>query len=137
MSNPKYMLDTDIASYAIRGQTPSVDRMLTSEGGNVCIWVITRAELVYGIQVMPTDHQIHLSTLRFIDETITLSWGNEAADTYADIRHELTTTGRPIGDRDVMIASHAISLGAVLVTNNTRHHGRLAPRLQIENWVDA
>lgn len=133
------MLDTDIASYAIRGRTPSVDRMLTSVGGsgNVCISVITRAELVYGIQVLPTDHQIHLSTRRFIGETITLPWGDDAADAYAKIRHQLTTAGRPIGDRDMMIAAHAISLGAVLVTNNIRHHGRLAPLLQIENWADA
>lgn len=35
-----------------------------------------------------------------------------------------------------MIAAHAISLGAILVTNNTRHFGRLAPMLTIENWVD-
>ncbi len=132
------MLDTDIASYAIRGRTPSVDRMLTSVGGgNVCISVITRAELVYGIQILPSDHQIHLLTQRFVDETITLSWGEDAADIYAKIRHELTTSGRPIGDRDMMIAAHAIAMGAVLVTNNTRHHGRLAHLLQIENWVDA
>ena len=133
------MLDTDIASYAIRGRMPSVDRRLTSVGGSssVCISAISRAELVYGIQALATDHPIHLLTWRFISETTTLPWGNEAADIYAEIRHELTTTGRPIGDRDMMIAAHAISLGAVLVTNNTRHHGRLAPLLQIENWADA
>lgn len=138
MNSPHYMLDTDIASYAIRGRTPSVDKMLTSVGssGKVCISVSTRAELVYGIQALPTNHQIHLSTLRFIGETITLPWGHEAADIYAEIRHELMTTGRPIEDRDMMIAAHAISMGAVLVTNNTRHHGRRAPLLQVENWVD-
>jgi tRNA(fMet)-specific endonuclease VapC len=36
---------------------------------------------------------------------------------------------------DLMIAAHAIVLGAVLVTNNTRHYARLAPALTLENWV--
>lgn len=133
------MLDTDIASYAIRGRTPSVDRMLTSVGGSgsVYISVITWAELVYGIQILPTDHQIHLSARRFIGETITLPWGDDAADAYAKIRHRLKSSGRPIGDRDTMIAAHAISLGAVLVSNNMRHHARLSPPLDLENWADA
>ncbi len=132
------MLDTDTSSYIINGRVPSVrTRLAEIPPTQVCISVVTRAELFYGIQALPDDHKIHLATLRFIGETITLPWGHEAADIYAEIRHELTTTGRPIGDRDMMIAAHAISLGAVLVTNNTRHHARLAPLLQIENWVDA
>jgi tRNA(fMet)-specific endonuclease VapC len=40
-----------------------------------------------------------------------------------------------IGEMDLMIAAHAISLGATLVTNNLRHFSRLQPRLEIENWV--
>lgn len=138
MNQRQYMLDTDISSYIIKNRVPSVRRRLAEKPPtHICISVITRAELFYGIQALPDDHKIHQSTRWFLGETITLPWGNEAADIYARIRHELTTTGRPIGDRDMMIAAHAISLGAVLVTNNTRHHGRLAPLLQIENWVDA
>lgn len=34
-----------------------------------------------------------------------------------------------------MIAAHAISLGAILVTNNTQHFSRFEPALTMENWV--
>jgi len=130
------MLDSDIASYAIRGRSPSVDAKLTEVGiDRICISVVTRAELYYGIQSLPTAHTIYTTTMRFLQNTLTIPWDSEAADIYAEIRHQLTSTGRPIGDRDMMIAAHAMSLGAVLVTNNTRHHGRLAPSLVLENWA--
>ncbi len=138
MSTPHYILDTDIASYAIKGRTSTVDAMLTVVGiTQVCISAVTRAELVYGIQVLPALHKIHRSTRRFLTEVTVIPWGADAADAYAEIRHRLKSSGRPIGDRDTMIAAHAISLGAVLVSNNMRHHARLSPPLDLENWAIA
>jgi tRNA(fMet)-specific endonuclease VapC len=61
-------------------------------------------------------------------------WDAEAAGFYADIRHQLVTSGQQIGELDMMIAAHAIALGAVLVTNNTRHYGRIDAPLILENW---
>jgi len=34
-----------------------------------------------------------------------------------------------------MIAAHAMSLSAILVTNNLKHFERLSPFITIENWV--
>ncbi len=137
MNQRQYMLDTDTSSYIINGRVPSVRRRLAEKPPTqICISVVTRAELLYGLQGLPSDHHYHEGIWLFLGETITLPWGDDAADIYAEIRHQLTTAGRPIGDRDMMIAAHAISLGAVLVTNNIRHHARLASLLQIENWVD-
>ena len=54
-----------------------------------------------------------------------LPWDSEAAGCYADIRHQLATTGQPIGELDMMIAAHSLSAGAVPVTNNARHYQRI------------
>ena len=36
---------------------------------------------------------------------------------------------------DIMIAAHALSAGAVLVTNNNRHYERIEAPLILENWA--
>ena len=53
---------------------------------------------------------------------------------YGEIRTELEKKGTPIGSLDTMIAAHAKSLNAVLVTNNTKEFNRVKG-LTIENWA--
>ncbi len=64
----------------------------------------------------------------------TLSWDTKAANRHGELRAELKAHGTPIGDFDEMIAAHALAIGAVVVTNNTRHFSRV-PGLVIENWL--
>jgi tRNA(fMet)-specific endonuclease VapC len=63
-----------------------------------------------------------------------LPWDEAAATHFAAVAAELHKSGKPIGSMDTMIAGHAISLGAILVTNNSRHFGRVAG-LKSENWT--
>jgi len=58
----------------------------------------------------------------------------EAAQVYGEIRAALEKEGRPIGAMDMLIAAHAASLGAILVTNNEREFLRV-PELMVENWA--
>ena len=55
---------------------------------------------------------------------------------YGMVRTELERLGTPIGGNDMLIAAHALSLGAILVTDNTREFERVAG-LPIENWLRA
>jgi len=57
-----------------------------------------------------------------------------AANEYGKIRSRLEKEGTPIGSLDMLIAAHAKSAGAVLVTNNTKEFKRVTD-LKIENWV--
>lgn len=132
-----HMLDTDMASYIIKGRSPAVEEKLaTLEPSMVSISVITRAELLYGLKRLPPSHRLHLAVRHFLRLVRILSWDAEAADYYADIRHQLVTTGQPIGELDMMIAAHSLSASAALVTNNVRHFQRIEAPLTLVNWLE-
>lgn len=131
------MLDTDICSYLIRARSPRLeDRLANLPPDAICISVITRAELLYGLKRLPPSHPLHTAVRRFLRLISVLSWEAEAADFYAEIAHQLASSGKPIGELDMMIAAHALAVGAVLVTNNVRHYQRIGQPLTIENWSD-
>jgi len=130
------MLDTDTASYIIKGRSQAVAaRLAEVPPSMLCISVMTRAELLYGLKRLPAGHRLHLGVQRFLRIVRALPWDAEAADHYVAIRHQLVTTGQPIGEFDMMIAAHSLSAGAVLVTNNTRHYARIEAPLAIVNWA--
>ena len=131
-----HMLDTDTASYLIKGKSPAIEsRLAAIVPSMVCISVMTRAELLYGLKRLPADHRLHLAVRQFLKIVRVLPWDAEAADWYADIRHQLVSSGQPIGELDMLIAAHSLSAGAVLVTNNSRHYERIAAPIMLENWV--
>jgi tRNA(fMet)-specific endonuclease VapC len=132
-----HLLDTDTASYIIKRHSADAREKLDAlDPRQVAISAITQAELFYGLQRLSPGNRLHLVVREFLDATQILAWPAEAAEFYAQIRHQLTREGQPIGDLDMMIASHALSLRATLVTNNTRHYSRIAAPLILTNWID-
>jgi tRNA(fMet)-specific endonuclease VapC len=131
-----HMLDTDIASYLIKGKSEKIKaRLQALVPSMVCISVMTRAELQYGLKRLPTEHHLHLAVKEFLKIVPILNWDAAAADGYATIRHQLVSTGQTIGEIDMMIAAHALSAGAALVTNNTRHYEHISAPLILINWA--
>jgi tRNA(fMet)-specific endonuclease VapC len=129
------MLDTDTASYIIKGRVPGMEAKLAAiDPSTLCISVMTRAELIYGLERLPPAHRLHTGVRQFLKIVRALPWDSEAADFYAGIRHQLATAGQLIGEMDMMIAAHSIATAAVLVTNNTRHYERIQAPLILENW---
>jgi tRNA(fMet)-specific endonuclease VapC len=90
--------------------------------------------MLFGIESLPSGHRIQLNIRVFLFSADVLDWPSIAAVSYADIRHR--TRQQPLHDRDMMIAAHAIALDATLVTNNTRHFGRMGGALRLENWLE-
>lgn len=132
---PHYMLDTDTASYAIKGRSPGVqNRLAHISRQDGCISAVTHAELLYGLKRLSFGSRLHIRTHEFLDVFPTLPWDEEAARQYAEIRYKLERSGTPIGPNDLLIAAHAIAVGAILVTNNTREYERVGPPLMLENW---
>ena len=129
------MLDTDTASYLIRGKTTALDaRVAAVPPKRICISAVTRGELLYGMQLKDGAHRLAQVVDQFLIRVQCLPWDDTAATHFAAIAAELHKAGTPIGSMDAMIAGHAVAVGAVLVTNNARHFARVAA-LNIENWA--
>ena len=130
----RYMLDTDISSYIIRKRPESVRaRFREVEGEQLCISVVSEAELLYGVKAKGSPRALAATVADFLRRLTVLDWSRAAAQHYADIRANLDSAGTPIGNMDLLIAAHARSAGAVLVTNDQKHFLRV-PGLKVENW---
>ncbi len=131
----RYMLDTDMCSYIIKERPERVHqrfRKLAME--QLCISVVTYAELIYGVERSSSKRVNRPVIEDFVRHLDVMDWDTEAADQYGVIRTDLEGAGTPIGAMDMMIAAHAKSLKAVLVTNNQKHFMKVKG-LKIENWV--
>jgi tRNA(fMet)-specific endonuclease VapC len=129
-----YLLDTDTASYAIRGASATLDAALAAAvSGSLAISAITRAELMFGLEKRGDPRALKRLVQSFMVRVAVMPWDTAAADRYAILRAQLERGGTPIGQFDTMIAAHALALGAVLVTNNRRHFQQVKA-LMLENW---
>jgi tRNA(fMet)-specific endonuclease VapC len=132
---PRYMLDTDICSYLMKRSSPALLRKMRHVAiGEVCMSVISKAELLYGVEVSPRRAENEAALALLLQHVEVVDFPDEAAAHYARIRAALKTRGTLIGANDLLIAAHSLSLGLTLVTNNTREFGRVAG-LKTENWT--
>jgi tRNA(fMet)-specific endonuclease VapC len=134
---PRYMLDTDTCSYIMRRSHDAVlKRLAKVPVSDVCISVITKSELLFGVEVSPKRRQDEAALAAFLDYVEVLDFPDKASSHYAKIRADLKTRGTMIGANDLFIAAHARSLGLTLITNNTREFKRVRG-LAIDNWVQS
>jgi tRNA(fMet)-specific endonuclease VapC len=132
---PRYMLDTDTCSYIMKRSNPGVLKRLGAlPVGDVCISVITKSELLFGVEVSPRRRQDQAALDAFLHYIEVLDFPDQASLHYASIRADLRRPGTRIGANNLFIAAHARSLGLTLVTNNTQEFGRVS-ELAIENWT--
>ena len=128
------LIDTDIASYAIRSQHGIAQRLLDLGESNWAISVITHHELSYGISLNSVSPKTVSSCRRFLEMSKVLAFDEAASQAAALVRKSLREQGRPNGHYDTLIAGHALGIGATLVSNNTKHFENV-PGLKLENWV--
>jgi len=129
----RYFLDTNTASYVIKGNFPRVrERLLKVPMSEVGISVVTEAELRFGVVRLPEATKLKIVVEEFLLRVEVLPWNSEAAQHYARIRAMLEREGEPMGNLDMMIAAQAMAAEAVLVT-----HDRVFRRvkgLKVEDW---
>jgi tRNA(fMet)-specific endonuclease VapC len=129
-----WMLDTDTCSYLLREHPQQVLARLDAVARDeVALSTVVSAELRYGAARVKS-RKLTVTIERWLALFVVVPWDDEAARAYARIRAAVEAKGKPIGNLDLLIAAHALSRGATLVTNNTRHFSQV-PGLRIENWV--
>jgi tRNA(fMet)-specific endonuclease VapC len=126
------MLDTDTVSFALRGQGNVGAQILDHRPSELCVSAITVAELRYGTSRRKSSRLDQLVD-NFIGNIAVMPFDETCANNFGRIASALTEKGTPIGDLDALIASHAMTLGVVLVTNNVKHFSRV-PGLKVANW---
>jgi len=128
------MLDTDTCSYVMKRSNARLLKRLQKEAvSDVCISVITKAELLYGVEISGRRQQDEAALGAFLTYVEVLNFPDEGSLHYASIRADLKRRGSMIGSNDLWIAAHARCLDLTLVTNNTREFQRVRD-LALENW---
>ena len=127
----KYLIDTDTASYFIRGQEPLRSKLLSksNEWGISAITYFELAKYQFSTPNLETEEAIAL----FLMDVLVVPFDSADALEAGRLGVVLKNAGTPIGEPNTLIAGHALSLGATLISNNTKHFSRV-PELQLENW---
>lgn len=130
----RYLLDTNIASCIIKGNSPAVDRYLVKVPmAQLAISAVTEGELRFGAARLPHATRLHNLIEDFFLRVAVLPWDSDAAQQYGQLRATLERDGQPMGNLDTMIAAHTLALDAVLVTND--HAFARVKKLKVVDWT--
>ena len=131
-----YFLDTNICIYYLNGKAPSITKKLLSHTPkDIKIPSVVVAELFYGAK-KSTNYLVNISKLKvFLKPLEIITFDENAAECYGDIRTSLELAGKVISGNDMMIAATVLSRDGLLVTNNMKEFVRV-PNLKIENWIE-
>jgi tRNA(fMet)-specific endonuclease VapC len=131
----RFMLDTDSCSFIMkRSNAGMLEKLRTVPPADVCMSVITKSELRFGVEVSPRREKDEQALDALLKHVLVLDLSEDASDHYGRIRTDLEKRGKMIGANDLFIAAHALSQDLTLVTNNTDEFG-CVEGLSIENWL--
>jgi tRNA(fMet)-specific endonuclease VapC len=129
----RYMLDTNTVSALIRQHPSVVRRVVAASMASLCISAITAGELSFGLARRPEAVRLRRAVEAFLQRVDVLAWNRDTADHYGRVRADMQRRGKTLAPLDLLIATHALSAGAVLVTND-RTFGQV-PALDMEDWT--
>ncbi|NJK44061.1 MAG: type II toxin-antitoxin system VapC family toxin [Pleurocapsa sp. SU_196_0] len=131
----KYVLDTNVLSAAINQRVEVIERIEKefTNGNPIFISLMTYFEIKRGLDL--PKYQVKNSRFEaWVSRLGLLGFDIETMRTAAHLWQQLRGQGTMLEDADILIAVTALSEGAVLVTDNVKHFGRI-PHLQLENWI--
>jgi len=129
----RYLLDTNTVSHLVKAHPVVVQRVVGIPMATLCISAITEGELLFGLAKRPEAKRLQAVVQEFLRRVEVLPWDSTAADRYGFVRADIEKRGQTLAPLDLLIAAHALSIGAVLVTNDRVFHQ--VPHLDIEDWT--
>jgi len=127
------ILDTDVCVEILRGNTGVIEQRRATIDRVATTW-ITAAELYYGAARSGASENNHGLVTELLESLEIHGLNPAASQQFGRLKAELERRGRRLADADLLIASIALVHGAILVTSNVRHYGRI-PDLEIEDWI--
>lgn len=129
----RYMLDTNTVSQLIKQHPNVARRVVAAPMTSLCVSAITEAELHFGLAKRPGAKRLHLAVREFLRRVDVLPWDGAIAKHYGTVRAVLESQGKMLAPLDLLIATHALGSGTILVTND-RAFGQIAD-LPVEDWA--
>ncbi len=132
-----YLLDTNTVGYIVNGRSRAARRMMTErmEDSVVAISAISEAEMLYGLARRPEAARLRAAVEAFFGIVKILPWDSDAARAYGTLRARMAGTGKSLSNMDMLIAAHAISSDAILVTND-KVFAQIEALLLVANWAN-
>jgi tRNA(fMet)-specific endonuclease VapC len=128
----RYMLDTNAVSHLLKGHPNLTRRVVDVPMASLCLSAITEGELLFGLAKRPDAKRLHTAVRELLRRVDVMPWNSAIAERYGSVRAELERHGRILGSLDLLIATHALAIDAVLVTNDRAFTQVVG--LQIEDW---
>lgn len=130
------MMDTNTVSYIMRGKSPAARTELAQlrTGQIACISAITEGELRYRIAKRASSRTLTEALEGFLAKIQILAWGRDEAVAYGQLRLKQEIAGKVLGNLDMLIAAHAVAVGAVFVTND-QAFSQISDFVKIVNWA--
>jgi tRNA(fMet)-specific endonuclease VapC len=129
----RYMLDTNIVGHLIKQHPAVVRRVVAASMASLCISAITAGELLFGLARRVDAVRLHRAVGELLRRVDMLPWNSDVAKRYGSVRADMERSGKILAPMDLLIATHALSVGAVLVTNDRAF--RQVGNLDVEDWT--
>ncbi len=128
----QYMLDTNIISYLIKSHPMVMQHVIDTPMRLLCMSAITEGELLFGLAKRPKAKRLHLVVKELLRRVDVLPWDSVTAEYYGNVRASMVSKGKTLAPLDLLIAAHALSVKAILVTND-KAFSQITD-LQVEDW---
>jgi len=129
------MLDTNTVSHLIRGAPAVIEHVIAAPMDLLCLSAITEGELRFGLAKRPDAKGLRRAVEELLKRVDVAPWDGAAAARYGILRATMERKGLSLGPMDLLIASHALSLDAVLVTSDQAFG--MTPDLELADWTVA
>jgi len=126
-----YVLDTDVIIDFMKGKQDIVDTVRGLE--EIFITVTSIAELSYGLHNSKQPRNKLADLVKLIGSIEIIGIGLPTSFKFGEIKAQLLSTGKPIDDFDVFIASSCLVHDCILVTRNKKHYQNI-PGLKIHEF---